>query len=116
MGEPNLDDPITDKNVLAAQDLGYEVVRAAFAPRAEDGSADEGFYSYYRVTGFGLDVTPREDETETWTSLLDKDAHAERVQQDGETTSETADRLAAAERERLIAEGRPLGALGDDEA
>jgi hypothetical protein len=109
--EPSLDEPITDENPLAAQKLGYEVTRAAFSPRAEDGSADDGFYSYYRVKGFGLDIQPREDEAETWESLLRPEAHEERVRQDGETLEETQQRLMVAERERLIEEGKPLGAM-----
>lgn len=97
----------------AAKRLGYEVEEAALAPKAADGSDADGFWTTYRVRGFGLDLLIREDDADVWASLLDKHAHAERKRQHGETLEQTRDRLHAAERKRLKAEGLPLGP--DDE-
>lgn len=91
--------------------LGYEVAGVSEAPKAEDGTDRDGFWTVYSVQGFGLDLLVREDDDDVWASLLDKDAHAERVKQDGETVEEVYERREAAERERLTAEGKPLGAL-----
>jgi hypothetical protein len=102
-------------NAAALKKLGYDVVESAKAPKAADGTDKDGFWTYYAVEGFGIEMVLREDD-DAWASLLDADLHAERVRQDGETETETLERLAAEERERLVAEGKPLGALGVDDS
>jgi hypothetical protein len=69
----------------ALQALGYDVAESARAPKAADGTDKDGFWVYYAVKGFGVEMVVREDDDDVWANLLDREAHAERVRQDNET-------------------------------